>query len=181
VFSLLHVQMATVCQSKSARRIAAAVIGTVILAAGCGRGESQRERDLIAQVDSLRAFIQSTRDLREDWRQRAIPILLNKYDADRFEDKGLENPLVAISKDLRSHPELIPANPVPEGQSKFGFYGDEAIHVLNDKWVLASFEDGHGTGEMILQYTVGDGGRLNWKPLLWAWHGTEESTHRLDQ
>ena len=146
---------------------------------GCGGGDEHRKREnkLIAEIDSLRAFVQSTRNLREDWRQRTVPVLLNKYDVEQLESKGLTNPLVAISKDLRSHPELIPANPVPEGMSKFGFYGDGTIHALTDKWILAEFSDGHGTGHMILQYSVTDSGKIRWTPLVWAWQGLQESTH----
>jgi hypothetical protein len=158
------------------RNLRRMTLGILILATlqGCDNGHEQRKREseLLAQIDSLRALVQNTPGLPDDWRQRNI--------IERLEREGLEDPLVALAKDLKSHPELIPANPVPEGMAKFGFYGDESVHALNDKWVLADFSDGHGEGQMILQYSIDDSGVIRWTPLLWAWDSANEKTHVMN-
>ena len=43
-----------------------------------------------------------------------------------------------------------------------GFYTEENITVLNDRWVHARFEDGHIGGEMLLLYTFEDDGEIAW-------------------
>jgi hypothetical protein len=137
----------------------------------------QQEKKLIGQIDSLKAIIRSSESLQEDWDQRAIPVMLYKHDEDNLRKRGLSNPLVDLAKDLRSHPELLPGNPVPDGMSKYGFYDPHGIHALTGKWVLAEFDDGHGGGYVILQYAVNDSGSISWKPLLWAWDGADEPTY----
>jgi len=44
-----------------------------------------------------------------------------------------------------------------------GFYSQKDIHVLTSRWVLASFEDGHIGGRMLLEYDVSSGGEIQWK------------------
>ncbi len=43
-----------------------------------------------------------------------------------------------------------------------GFYTEENITVLNDRWVHAWFEDGHVGGEMLLLYTFEEDGSISW-------------------
>ena len=67
----------------------------------------------------------------------------------------------AIKKNLMEHPELIPHEPVLGGT--MGFYGPGAINVLNARWVLADYEDGHIAGAMLLEYGISDDGSLTWR------------------
>lgn len=76
---------------------------------------------------------------------------------------GLPTTKETLVGDLQKHPELIPYKGVLGG--KMGFYDPAGIMVLNSRWVFASFDDGHITGAMLLEYTVGPGGKISWKVL----------------
>ncbi len=43
-----------------------------------------------------------------------------------------------------------------------GFYSREEIQVLNDRWVLAWYEDGHIGGELLLKYTIDEEREVHW-------------------
>lgn len=73
------------------------------------------------------------------------------------ESAGLADKLAG---DLIAHPELIPYDGVLGGT--MGFYSRDSVRVLSDRWVLASFEDGHRMGRMLLRYDVTDNG-IVWK------------------
>jgi hypothetical protein len=75
--------------------------------------------------------------------------------------KQLDNQVKDIVSDLMKHPELIPHKGVLGGT--MGFYSEQNIKVLNSKWVLAQFEDGHIGGWMLLEYKVLKSGSISWK------------------
>jgi hypothetical protein len=136
---------------------------------GCADDHAQREARLIAQIDSLRTVIDSTQKEEKtlEWKARRGPI--SDYEIRSLERMGLADPHADLANDLRDHPELIPLNPVPDGESKFGFYDPEGIYLLTPRWVLAEFDDGHGVGHMLLQFSIEDSARIVWKPLAWSY------------
>lgn len=77
------------------------------------------------------------------------------------EQTGWEEPEAKIIDDLVSRPELIPHDPVLGGT--MGFYDRDDIHILNDRWVIAAFEDGHVGGYMMLEYEITDDQELEWE------------------
>ncbi len=81
----------------------------------------------------------------------------------RNEEYGFEvkYPIKYLKLDLVKHPELITYKGVLGGT--MGFYFENKIWVLTDKWVLAWFEDGHVGGYILLEYTVSDDGKISWK------------------
>jgi len=82
-------------------------------------------------------------------------------DGGELQKKGLSRLEEALTTDLMGHRELIPYEGVMGGT--MGFYSKENIHVLTARWVLASFEDGHIGGHMLLEYAVSPGGEIRWK------------------
>jgi hypothetical protein len=46
-----------------------------------------------------------------------------------------------------------------------GFYFYDGIHILNEKWVFAYFEDGHIAGAMLLRYEIDEDGNIGWEVL----------------
>lgn len=72
-----------------------------------------------------------------------------------------DEPLSVIKADLQSKPELIPYK--AELGGTLGFYDPGGIRVLNDKWVIASFEDGHIGGYLFLRYTIEEGANIKWE------------------
>ncbi len=67
-----------------------------------------------------------------------------------------------IKKDLTRRHALIPFKAELGGRMRF--FSEKNIHILNHKWVIAYFEDGHISGHMILKYDVNDG-IINWTVL----------------
>ena len=74
--------------------------------------------------------------------------------------KGFTGQLKDIVEDLKMHTELIPYKGILGGT--MGFYGDNDIHVLTNKWVFAYFQDGHISGYMLLRYDINNGS-ISWK------------------
>jgi hypothetical protein len=87
--------------------------------------------------------------------------LLSESHLNGLREKGLENPVDDLIADLLEHAELIPYKGVMGGT--MGFYSKKDIHILTPRWVLATFEDGHIKGHMLLEYTVAPGGQIYWK------------------
>ncbi|MBN1253701.1 MAG: hypothetical protein JXA50_00290 [Deltaproteobacteria bacterium] len=73
----------------------------------------------------------------------------------------LQRPQEDIVSDLMGHKDLISYKGVMGGT--MGFYSQKDIHVLTSRWVLASFEDGHIGGHMLLEYAVSPEGTIQWK------------------
>jgi|SRR5690554_4089383 len=72
-----------------------------------------------------------------------------------------ENPKEKIIDNLVSRPDLIPHEAVLGGT--MGFYDVNDIHLLNDKWVLAAFEDGHIGGYMLLEFEIAADDSIDWQ------------------
>ena len=77
-----------------------------------------------------------------------------------LERKGYTGQLKNIVADLKLHSELIPYEGIKGGT--MGFYSDNDIHVLTNRWVFAYFEDGHISGYMLLRYDINNGS-ISWK------------------
>lgn len=63
--------------------------------------------------------------------------------------------------------DLIPNKDKAKGTFNFN---DQAITILNDKWVFAQYEDGYFVGDMLLEYSLINKEKINWKIL----------SHRID-
>lgn len=84
-------------------------------------------------------------------------VSLQEFDISDLQKKGLSSPEEDIIADLSAHTELIPFKAVLGGKMFFS-----AVQILSDKWVAATFEDGHIVGFMILKYKVSDSGKISW-------------------
>ena len=72
-----------------------------------------------------------------------------------------EDPLHTICRDLLAKPELIPYDGVLGGT--MGYLDQNNIRILNDKWVVARFEDGHISGKMLLRFEIDNDSKISWK------------------
>lgn len=86
---------------------------------------------------------------------------LRDYQARKLRQRGLSDPDRDLLTDLMRQPELIPHEPVLGGTLRFI---PQDTYVLNDRWVLTTFEDGHVRGQMLLQYAVANG-HIAWRVL----------------
>lgn len=126
------------------------------LSSELARSEVYREACL-ERNDSLFQVLQQIRIT------NAVPPFLDKWQLEELEKRGLGDPVNDLRNDLVSKPSLIRATPVLGG--KMGFYFSDGIHILNKRWVLAYFEDGHVSGALLLKYEIGEGGGISWELL----------------
>ncbi|MBK1693003.1 hypothetical protein [Ectothiorhodospira mobilis] len=121
------------------------------------QGERALERAR-AQVRALQGRLQ---EMAPDGPDGDEPAGLTPREMRRLQTLGLAEPHRDLAADLRAHPELIPHDPVLGGRF---FFMPGGVRVLNDRWVLAVFEDGHVRGQMLLEYSLHSGG-IRWRVL----------------
>jgi hypothetical protein len=77
----------------------------------------------------------------------------------RLEKMGIDDYKV-IEKDLLEKPELISIDGVLGGTM---FFTD--VHLLNEKWVYATFEDGHITGSGLYKFEIISANEIKWQEI----------------
>lgn len=83
---------------------------------------------------------------------------LSESDIQKLRKKGLRNPEADLMNDLnRKQRQLIPTEGVVGGTMAI-----RDSRILNDRYAMAYYEDGHIGGYMILKYEVKNG-NINWK------------------
>ncbi|MEX0685446.1 MAG: hypothetical protein WD267_11275 [Balneolales bacterium] len=97
----------------------------------------------------------------DDQTQEDFP--LSQWEIQEFQQKGLDNPVEDIQQDLLSKPEIIPGDGVLGGT--MGFLTTDNIEILNNRWVLATYEDGHVMGQLLLRYEVNNNAQISWEIL----------------
>ena len=100
--------------------------------------------------------LQHSRDSLDAALRRMDP--LDEIALDRMRKGGLQDPVRDLTADLEKHNELIPYPGVLGGTMRF-----TQVRVLSSKYALAAFEDGHVSGEAVLEYAVLPGGKISWK------------------
>jgi len=115
------------------------------------------EKKCAGKTDSLENVIE------ELILHKRIPPFIDEHQIERLQKKGLSDPVNDLRKDLMGEPELITREGVLGGT--MGFYFSEGIHVLNERWVFAYFEDGHVGGAMLLRFDILPDGSIQWKVL----------------
>ncbi|OKL39857.1 hypothetical protein [Pontibacter flavimaris] len=82
---------------------------------------------------------------------------LSQSDIQRLKRKGLKNPETDLMNDLnRKQEELLSTKGVLGGTMAI-----RDTRILNDRYAMAYYEDGHIGGYMLLKYEVKDG-RISW-------------------
>ncbi len=82
---------------------------------------------------------------------------LSESDIQKLQRKGLKNPESDLMNDLnRKQSQLIPVQGTMGGTMTI-----RDSRILNDRYALAYYEDGHNGGYLILKYTVNNG-TINW-------------------
>ena len=82
---------------------------------------------------------------------------LSESDIQRLKREGLQNPETDLLNDLnRKQSRLIPAEGTMGGTMTI-----RDSRILNDRYAMAYYEDGHNGGYMLLKYTVNNG-TINW-------------------
>ncbi|WP_347158234.1 hypothetical protein [Pontibacter chitinilyticus] len=82
---------------------------------------------------------------------------LSESDIQKLQQKGLRNPESDLMNDLnRKQRQLIPASGTLGGSMAI-----RDSRILNDRYALAYYEDGHNGGYLLLKYSVNNG-NINW-------------------
>lgn len=83
---------------------------------------------------------------------------LSNSDIQRLKSKGLRNPETDLMNDLnRKQRQLIPAEGTMGGTMTI-----RDSRILNDRYAMAYYEDGHNGGYLLLKYEVNNG-NITWK------------------
>ncbi|RDC66502.1 hypothetical protein [Adhaeribacter pallidiroseus] len=75
-------------------------------------------------------------------------------------EKGITNPDVTLREDLISKQDIL----LPTG-SFGGTMAIREVRIVNDRYALAYYEDGHNGGHLLLRFTIEPDKRINWKVL----------------
>ena len=100
------------------------------------------------------------------WAEQAVKardnqwMLLHESEIRQLQAKGLSDPVNDLRNDLKSHPEIIPIAPSPTLR-----WGIGPVALLSTKYAFAHYEDGHMLGNILLEYDVLPGGKIQWKVL----------------
>ena len=125
----------------------------IVLAIYVARGIGLEQDVTEANRALLDAQMQLARYTRDEV-PRPADVGLTNAQIQAMQRRGIARPELQLRRALVAQPELIPHEPVLGGQM---YFVPEGIHVLNDRWVLATFEDGHIRGQMLLEYDVAHG------------------------
>ena len=143
------------------------MLGTFLCLLACDRpAESggtilqQENARLRTVADSLEQQLAIARqEGSRDSAKAANRTLLSQSDIAYLKSRGLENPEEDLKRDLLQNRNIIPQEGVLGGTMHFT---EEGIQVMNRKWVLAYFEDGHNAGNALLTYTINNG-KITWR------------------
>jgi hypothetical protein len=147
---------------------------TLIAVHGCTRRDSDitpaRERQLLAEIDSLRQYAmagRSTRSLRDSLRAAIDSYRIDaacglaEYDIAELKEKGLADPASDIYRSLERQTNVVPFN-VPRKPWVWRPVRERTF-VLSPSWVYAEYSDGHSQGEALLEFTVAAPDSIRWK------------------
>jgi len=86
---------------------------------------------------------------------------LSSAEISRLQQKGLQNPEAELKENLTTNQkEIVITKGVLGGEQKL-----RDIQILNERYALAYFEDGHQGGYMVLRYEVQAPDQINWQVL----------------
>ena len=89
---------------------------------------------------------------------------LNPDELNSLREKGLTNPEITLRDDLISKQEIL----LPK-ESLGGTMAIQEVKILNDRYALAYYEDGHNGGHLLLRFSIELDKRINWKVLDRYW------------
>lgn len=121
--------------------------------------DGQQMDSLVSRYDSLLVVVER---LESSNQIQGETDLLSRIEINKLQRMGLRDPVNTIKEDLLKNSDLIPYEGSLGGT--MDFYSRENIAILNEKWVLAYFEDGHNAGEAILEFSFSNG-ELKWNVL----------------
>ena len=89
---------------------------------------------------------------------------IEKRVAEDLASSGLTGVPDAIVEDLQRQWKILPYNG-PSNPWPYKFYSKRDIHVLSGAWVYAKFDNGHNSGDALLEYRTAGAGRIAWRLL----------------
>jgi hypothetical protein len=83
---------------------------------------------------------------------------LSPSEESRLKSKGLKNPEADLKDNLLSNQQSV----LTQKGTMGGNMAFRDIQILNERYALAYFEDGHNGGYMVLRYEVKPNGQVSW-------------------
>lgn len=116
----------------------------------------EHEKALRLEIEQLEQLLQGMEELNKPFDQLQYFLLME------LEMKGFKGTPDEIAEDLLTRTDLIPYEGILGGTMGFN---EDYIYVLTHNWVIASFDDGHTGGYLLLRYTINDGSISSWEVL----------------
>ena len=121
---------------------------------------NEGNQTLKSQIVSVARDAKNAKEaLAEEKKRVAVSPGLDLAVLNAIKEAGVTDP-VRLIEDLRQNPLVIPEAAVLGGTMAF-----RQIGLINDRWVYASYEDGHIAGSAIFQWKIQDS-RIIWTPIL---------------
>ena len=83
---------------------------------------------------------------------------LSQSENERLKSKGLTNPEADLKNNLTENQQNI----LQQKGTLGGTMSIRDIQILNERYALAYFEDGHKGGYLVLRYEIQPAGRISW-------------------
>ncbi|SFX30306.1 hypothetical protein [Marinospirillum alkaliphilum] len=133
------------------------------MASDAGRTESSEATESSHEGDDTPAAEPSLSELPladSDAQATSVAVTgLTAADLRQFRERGLGDPEQRIMQSLMGRSDLIPQQAVLGGTMRF--VAEESL-LLNRRWVLATYEDGHIRGQALFEYEVTTTGEILW-------------------
>jgi len=116
--------------------------------------QNNNQEDLTRKIDSLEKVIEKqNKELAISHQAKEWNVFSQNFNSN-MDKHGVEDPVEYIDSSLRAKTELITLDAVLGGKMQF-----EQVKVLGDKWIWASYSDGHIMGEAIYSFDVNKSGK----------------------
>jgi hypothetical protein len=110
-----------------------------------------------SKQDSIKELKKSFLKLKNDYPRLKL-FEISEHEVSKLQKKGYKDPKKDFLDNLIQQKNLIPYEGILGGTMR--------IHdclILNKKWVIACFDDGHIGGELLLEYSIKNNYVIEWK------------------
>ena len=115
--------------------------------------QNDNQENLTRKIDSLEQELEKqNKELAITHQAKEWSVFSQSFTS-KMDKHGVANPIEYIDSSLRAETDLITLDAVLGGKMQF-----EQVKILGDKWVWASYSDGHIMGEAIYSFDVNKSG-----------------------
>lgn len=122
-------------------------------------------------------LLQETQRLRTVMNYSGMMLGLPESETLALRERGLKDPPVDIVCDLIENKGFI--LPKEYMGREIGFRFRNSVQILTSRWILADFDDGRLKGKVLLEFNIGDNGRIVWRIIDSYLERSNENSHSV--